>query len=159
MITLSSQDPTPVLPWLETYVRPHLTLDVSHYARGRLRCWLGTEPHLGGGQARPALDISDEAWKWFEQAIGWRFDYALCTFSGAESQTGILPHRDAGYAARQAVGWNISGTCLFRYWSPDELAKEICLNPGSVIRFDCKNQHSAEPSVNRWAMNFWRAKT
>ncbi len=32
--------------WLEQYVKPRLGSDVSGYARGRRRAWLGTEPAL-----------------------------------------------------------------------------------------------------------------
>jgi hypothetical protein len=39
-------DTAALLTWLERTIRPALKPDISNYAKGRLRCWLGTEPTL-----------------------------------------------------------------------------------------------------------------
>lgn len=152
-------DPTATLRWLESHVRPHLRPDVSNYAPGRLRAWLGIEPALHRAfRSQPGVDVGDDLWDGLQALLHFRFDYALVTWSGGGQ--GITAHRDAGYAASEAVGWNISGTCVFRYFD-DETGTPthvLTLQPGDVIRFDCKKRHAAEPSANRWAMNFWRAR-
>ena len=154
-------DPSAILPRLRTLL-PRLTPDRSSYARGRMRCWLGVEPMLFAPfETRPAVSLSDATRAQLEEAIGWRFDYCLVTWSGPDA-TGILPHRDAGYAASEAVGWNLTGSCVFNYWSDrsgkGDPSHVFNLEPGDVVRLDCKCQHAATPGVDRWAMNFWRRK-
>lgn len=165
-------DPALVIAYLEAHVRPHLTPDKSSYAPGRLRAWLGVEPSLHPAfPMKLALPVSDETWTWFEAAIGWRFDYALVTYSGDEASgvKGIAPHRDAAYASPLARGWHLSGSCTFSYWperggfgggtsAEPRSRMNIELQPGDLWQFDCKNLHAAAPSPGRWAMNFWKAK-
>lgn len=157
---LAPVDPTMVVPWLEARVRPFLKPDVSNYAKGRMRAWIGTEPSLHRAfPPKPGIDVSDEEWAWLQGLLAFPFDYALVTWSGAEA-TGILPHRDAGYAAPVALGWNLSGTCRFDYFEEEtgSPSHSLALMAGDVIRFDCKKRHAAQPSANRWGMNLWRAK-
>lgn len=152
-------DPAPTVQWLETHVRPHLRPDVSTYATGRMRAWLGIEPALHRAfRSQPGVDVDDAMWEQLQQHLNFRFDYALVTWSG--EGRGITAHRDAGYAATEAVGWNLTGSCVFRYFD-DETGMPthvLQLQPGDVIRFDCKKRHAAEPSAGRWAMNFWKAR-
>lgn len=161
--------------WLERHVRPALTPDVSNYAKGRQRCWLGVEPPLGPTQPfRKGLEIPEDRWHRLQELIDWQFDYCLVTYSGDVVPVGITPHRDASYADYEAYGLNVVGTCRFSYWEDrmgfgytqkrsgikydDPPSHVVDLTPGQVTRFNCKNLHAAEPSPQRWGMNFWRAK-
>lgn len=165
-------DPGPIQAWLETYIRPSLTPDVSNYAKGRLRCWLGWEPMLYAPfTSKPAVPTRDETWLWLQDALSIRFDYCLVTWSGPDA-TGILPHRDAGYADYEAWGWHVNGDCRFDYWNDRQSfyaamssgeapsdgppTHQLGLRPGDLVRFNCKNTHAATPSVGRWNLNFWR---
>ncbi len=168
--------------WLEKDIAPHLKSDVSTYARGRQRVWLRTEPllkstrlsHPGSVRTIPGLEIPDKYWNRLQEIINWKFDYCLVTYSGKENPIGISPHRDASYADYGAMGLNVSGHCLFSYWNDrDSFGKSestgkwpypghptcvIALSPGDLVRFNCKNVHSAEPGPDRWNMNFWKKK-
>jgi len=160
--------------WLEQYVKPRLGSDVSGYARGRRRAWLGIEPALTDSyKAKPGVPIEPVIHERLVQLISWDFDYCLVTYSDVQA-IGITPHRDAKYADYEARGLNVSGTCKFDYWcgrqgfgrSPntrefnpkvDPPTHSYQLTPGSVVRFNCKNLHAAIPSACRWNINFWRA--
>lgn len=161
--------------WLESTVKAHLKPDVSGYARGRMRVWLDVEPSLTDPvRLSKGLPVSEFVKQRLFDLIGWSFDYALVTYSGDEKPIGITPHRDARYADYEAVGLNVSGTCDFSYWEGrksfgksrsvvehhphvDPPTHSLFLEPGDVIRFNCKNLHSAQPSACRWNINFWRA--
>jgi hypothetical protein len=165
-----------ILKWLEYFVVGSLRPDVSNYAKGRLRTWIRTEPPLSPkAKERPGeIDITDKLWTRLEDIIEWKFDYCLVTYSGSVKAIGITPHRDSSFAAYEAMGLNVSGTCKFRYWNerngfdavkptnsfpPNEPASHVFdLVPGDLVRFNCKNVHSAEPSIDRWNMNFWKKK-
>jgi hypothetical protein len=164
-----------ILAWLEKSVFNHLTHDVSSYARGRNRAWLRIEPPLGPTQSyREGLFVSDPIWYRLQEIINWEFDYCLVTFSGREIPIGIAPHRDSSYADFEAYGLNVSGNCKFSYWNdresfssspstgkfplPGPPSHVLNLLPGDLVRFNCKNVHAAEPSINRWNMNFWKKK-
>lgn len=173
--------------WLENDIRSELTPDVSSYARGRLRTWLGREPSLKAPfETKQATQLSPAIYKRFIDLIEWNFDFCLVTYSGDEIPIGIAPHMDAGYADFEARSLHLSGECLFTYWqarpafgkSPVEVpyhlnrdTKVITLDGhsarpthtielpvGAVTRFNCKNPHAASPGVKRWNINFWRAK-
>ncbi len=167
-------DTTKILTWCEKILRPQLTKDVSNYAVGRERLWLHHEPMLFKPfHTKPAVECHPKTWNRLRELIEWEFDYCLVTYSGTQG-IGISPHRDAGYANYEAYGLNISGTCEFHYWNDRQSftggvssgfaphtqpATDILhLKAGDVTRFNCKNLHSATPSANRWAMNFWRKK-
>lgn len=167
--------------WLETKIKPHLRADVSNYARGRLRVWMGWEPSLSQKYPHPtaglqwgqALAGGQNMETRFEHIIGWKFDYCLITYSG-DNAIGIGPHRDASYAAYEAYGLNCVGTSVFKYWNDrnafgyttertgikqdDPPSHVLELQPGDIVHFNCKNLHSAEPTAGRWGMNFWRRK-
>jgi hypothetical protein len=172
---LNYYDTTKMVTWLERDIKPFLTNDVSSYARGRARAWLGTEPMLFAPfKDVPAVQVHSTILPRLREIIDWDFHYCLVTFSG-ERATGISPHRDAGYADYEAYGLNIIGDCTFSYWNdrryfgqgpssglapatspPTDVLK---LQEGHIFHFNCKNLHSAEPSPNRWGMNFWRRTT
>ncbi len=158
-------DVTRLAAWVESHVRQHLTPDVSSYARGRLRCWLGTEPALGPNHRPAGGLILPDAWtQRLHDIVGWPFDYCLVTYSGDRDAIGITPHRDAGFADAEAWSLNLTGECQFDYWSDrgaqatSSPTESLLLKPGMLTRFDCKHIHAATPSARRWAMNFWRAK-
>jgi hypothetical protein len=162
--------------WLERLVRPHLTPDVSSYARGRLRAWLGVEPPLSShGRERPGLDVGQRAMDRLAELIEWGFDFCLVTYSGdGPVGVGIGPHRDASYADFEARGLHVSGEAVFRHWrdyeglgrsrrvgnhtGDDPPTTVLTLTPGQVLAFNCKDQHAAEPGPHRWGLNFWRRK-
>lgn len=168
-------DTSRILSWLEKDIAPRLTPDKSNYAKNRMRAWLRTEPPLGNTQPfRPGIPMSDPMWARLQEIVSWKFDYCLVTYSGMTEAIGITPHRDASYADWEALGLNVSGTCRFSYWNdrlsfgrgpssetcpfPGNPSNVIDLVPGDLVRFNCKNVHSAEPSANRWNMNFWKKK-
>lgn len=173
MIDVRQVDSSQIAAWCRDALPRYLTPDVSNYAKGRLRCWLGEEPPLGRGDSKPGVPVDDATWANLERWIEWRFDYCLVTFSG-DPPVGILPHRDASFCGFEGMGWNISGTCRFSYWmgresfgrSPDlknytpehPPTHVVEMTPGTLVRFCVKNLHSAGPSRNRWGMNFWRVK-
>ena len=154
--------------YLET-LKPYLKSDVSNYAKGRQRLWLGAEPLLYRPfNSIPGHPVEEKVLDRFRELIEFDFDFCLVTFSG-DPPIGIEPHRDAGYADFLAYGLNI-GNCKFEYWNskqtldknfpsvPCEIPTVLNLVPGDVIRFNCKNLHAAYPSPNRWGINFWRKK-
>jgi hypothetical protein len=174
VITHNIGDTTNLRGWLETHIRNNLRPDVSNYAKGRLRVWLDDEPSLTANvRISQGLRIPAGIRQRLRDLIKWDFDYALVTYSGDFEAIGIKPHRDARYADYEAVGLNVSGTCRFDYWagrqsfgkSPNLIeydprydAPTDCLNlaAGDVVKFNCKNLHSATPSKKRWNINFWR---
>lgn len=167
-------DPEAMRSWLVETFGPHLRPDVSNYAKGRLRVWLGTEPSLSPrGAPRPGLPVSTSVLELLEALVGWQFDYCLVTYSGDTKPIGIAPHRDASYAAYEGYGLNVVGQCRFSYWNDRKAfgyARSSGINvngpptdivdmtAGTIVRFNVKNPHSADPGPGRWGMNFWRAK-
>lgn len=147
--------------WLIPLCMPALRLDASSYARGRQRVWLGLEPSLTRDvKVKLALKLQPEQRAALAEAIEWRFDWALVTYSGDDA-TGITPHRDASFAAPLARGLNLAGKVRFDYWENglDGTGKTtLDLMPGDVIAFDCKRLHACAPQPRRWNVNFWRAK-
>jgi hypothetical protein len=103
--------------WLAKEVRKHLTADVSSYARGRLRTWLGVEPTLTSPtRLLTGTPVDGKILDRLKELIEWDFDYCLVTYSGDEKGIGISPHRDASYADFEAYALHVSGECRFDYW-------------------------------------------
>lgn len=165
-------DPTRVQQWLEKYCKDNLKKDVSNYAKNRLRVWLSIEPTLTSPtKLLPGLPTDLKLLDRLRELINWDFDYCLVTYSGKEA-IGISAHRDASYADYEAYGWNINGECRFSYWegresfgyskevnkytSQDQPTHQTIIKTGDIVRFNCKNLHAAEPSANRWNLNFWK---
>jgi hypothetical protein len=162
--------------WLDEIVRPHLTPDVSNYAKGRLRVWLGTEPTLTSPtRLLQGLPTPEPITKRLADITGWPFDFCLATYSGDTTGIGIGPHRDASYADYEATSMNVTGESRFSYWEgrhafgyaantrefdpkTDAATHTILQTAGQLIRFNCKNLHAAEPGPKRWSLNFWRQK-
>jgi len=189
MIELRHTVPNPdkIVTWLESTIRPALRPDVSNYAKGRLRAWLGVEPMLFAPfDTKPAVPTDPKILDRLAELIEWDFDYCLVTYSGDTDPVGISPHMDAGYADFEARSIHLSGECLFEYWasrttlgrSPTTKAftlnrqtesvelegnltcatTAVNLQPGQVVAFNCKCPHAATPGVRRWNVNFWRKK-
>jgi hypothetical protein len=190
MIDLIRTVPNPdkLAGWLEQVVRKALRPDVSKYARGRLRAWLGVEPMLYAPfDTRPALPVDEKILVRLKELVEWDFDFCLVTYSGDELAVGIAPHMDAGYADFEARSVHVTGECRFDYWQNRETfgkgpvtggftldrktykvldrdgneaapTHPVVLRPGAVTRFNCKDPHAASPGVKRWNLNFWRRK-
>ena len=141
--------------------------DVSSYAKGRQRTWLNMHWNLKDKTFdKQNCFRNTRLWEillniWPEAQIG------LLTYSGKEKPIGINLHRDDSYADYESVGVQITGECSFEYlggyrhfrWHADkdnEEKKVFNLKPGDVFRFNCKNRHSAMPSVDRYAINLWK---
>ncbi len=174
--------------WLEKIVRPALRPDVSNYAKGRLRVWLGEEPMLVAPfNTRPGLAVAENVVTRLKELVEWDYDFCLVTYSGDRTAVGITPHMDAGYADFEARSIHVTGECRFDYWCNresfgkgpkiggfdldrqtyqvlDRLGEEaepthaLNLAPGSIVRFNCKDPHAATPGLKRWNLNFWRRK-
>lgn len=169
-------NPEKIQVWLESVVRPKLTADVSNYAKGRQRVWLNIEPTLTTPTRliQSKLQVSDKLITRLQELIEWPFDFCLVTYSGDETAVGITAHRDAGYADYEAFGLHVSGEAIFDYWcgretfgygptvteftATDEPTHSLVLQPGQVVRFNCKNLHACSPGTRRWNLNFWKRK-
>lgn len=156
---------------LEAEVRPRLERRKGGYASGRQQAWIGWQPALGNpasAAARPRGALWDDL-----QAIVPGFETALCWLNGEQedSSLGIRPHRDAGYAAREAWIVNLA-PCEFRIWIDKRLAAAAPLNPvtrnktnieyavnlvgDEVIAFDCKDYHGSKTlAASRWGIGLW----
>jgi hypothetical protein len=186
-LTRTIPNPDKLAAWLEKVVRRHLSPDVSKYAKGRLRAWLGEEPMLFAPFAsKPGMEVPSFVLERLKELVGWNFDFCLATYSGDETPVGIAPHMDAGYSDFEAYSIHVTGECRFDYWMnretfgrgpvsggfhldretyqvlkgdlPAPPTHSLVLQPGAVTRFNCKNPHAATPGVKRWNLNFWRAK-
>lgn len=173
--------------WLSKTVRKALKPDISKYAKGRLRAWLGDEPMLFAPfDVRPGLQVDERITARLKELIEWNFDFCLVTYSGDTDPVGIAPHMDAGYADFEARSIHVSGECQFDYWQardtfgagprktdyhldrstgtvmldgrPAVPTHTLLLKPGQVTAFNSKNPHAASPSVARWNINFWKRK-
>lgn len=189
MIALQHIVPNPdrIVNWLDTTIRPVLKPDVSNYAKGRLRAWIGVEPMLFAPfDTKPAVPIDQKILDRLAEIIEWPFDFCLVTYSGDTDPVGIAPHMDAGYADFEARSIHLSGECQLDYWAsrttlgrspqttpflvdrgtgvvsltgqPVEPTTRVLLQPGQVTAFNCKCPHAASPGVRRWNANFWRKK-
>jgi len=121
--------------------RNKLTADVSNYAKGRLRAWIGLEAPLTDKQTfEPApFPFTDRLWNWLDKFCRTKLQFepeiALLHVGGADcsdpeetpldgngGECGIKQHRDAGYADFRAVGINLIGEATFGYQAlyPDQ---------------------------------------
>lgn len=178
MIEIARTLPNPdkIMTWLEKTVRSHLTPDVSNYAKGRLRVWLGQEPSLSSPTThKPGLDVDPRILDRLRELVAWNFDYALVTYSGDVTPVGIAPHRDAAFTGYEAYGLHLSAECKFDYWCSrnsfngpgypllpsnehDAPSHSLILTPGQLVHFNCKNKHGASPATKRWNINLWKKK-
>lgn len=133
-----------ISPEVVSYVeanRDRLTKDVSNYAKGRMRAWIGLEAPLTERHdfQKAAFGYQDWLWGWLSEFCNQHLNFdpelglihvggADCSdpeempINGRGGECGIRSHRDAGYADFKAVGINLSGTASFGYWPhyPDQ---------------------------------------
>lgn len=158
--------------FLEEEVRPHLESDVSRYARGRQRVWMGVQPPLDTetNHSQPftsglacqtfwdMLTVISEETPWrTSRFANWFPETALVSVGG-----NILPHRDATYADAWSLGINF-GPCRWSIASDRESARpdfHMNLVGGEVFMFNAKHVHAvSEAAADRWAINAWRFAT
>ena len=111
-----------------------LTRDVSNYAKGRMRAWIGLEAPLTDSQSFKAAPFKygGTLWQWLHpyciEHLDFEPEIALLHVGGADcsdpekdpddgrgGECGIQTHRDAGYADFRAVGINLIGEATFGY--------------------------------------------
>ena len=149
---------------LDAEVRPHLTPDVSSYAKGRTRCWLMWEGPLSKWRGyAPALN-KPALWKalcalWREAGGRDLPDLGLAL----HGPVGIGAHRDASYAHADAVTVNLGraewGHHPARHGNDPAGLAWTQLEGGEIIRFDAKHLHASRNiDPERWAVVLWRAK-
>ena len=155
-----------VVDHLDRHVAPHLSPDVSNYARGRRRAWLQIEAPLGPTQPwRPGL-ASARLWPWLVRV--WRRvhpDGDPQLGLAVHGDTGIAWHRDASYAQPRAVVVNL-GPCAFELDRARDGANgrpavpvSLELSGGEVLDFDCKHRHRVlRADAARWSVVLWRLK-
>lgn len=147
-LTVSQHDIDPKVIDYLTANKARLVPDVSNYARGRYRAWIGLEAPLTDVQPfrKAQFGYDDFLWRWlyefcqtnlnFEPEIGLvHIGGANCgdpqdnPLDGRGGECGIKTHRDAGYADFRAVGINLIGEATFGYipsyphqdrWSKDQ---------------------------------------
>ena len=162
--------------------RHKLTPDVSNYATGRLRAWIGLEAPLTDKQTfKPAaFDFNDRLWKWLHlfciAKLNFEPEIALLHVGGADcsdpeesptdgngGECGIKMHRDAGYADFRAVGINLIGEATFGYqalypaqdkWSK-EWDKEVKLQIVKMTRGTCVVFNCKNPHFAQVGPNRW----
>jgi len=150
---------------LEQY-KDILTSDVSQYAPNRKRAWLDAEWDLKHKRFIKAHPMHDRL-RVYLQKLNIPFDLALIAYGAS----GISWHRDDSYANFVAYSVNLSTKpyewgyqrCYpsFKYEAQNPKAKrEIhTLQPGEIIKFNCKNPHAAlDHDDERWSINLWTVK-
>lgn len=129
-----------VIEYLEEN-RRLLVPDVSNYAKGRRRAWIGMEAPLTDKVPFKKAPFGYETplWKWLtlfsDKYLNFVPEVGLVHIGGADcsdpedkpedgggGQCGIQWHRDAGYADFRAIGINLIGnaTFLYRPFYPDQ---------------------------------------
>jgi hypothetical protein len=122
-----------VLEYLDQNISK-LVPDVSNYAKGRLRAWIGLEAPLTDKQSFKLgqFTYNDFIWEWLNKFcidnLSFTPEIALVHIGGADCSDpedypkdgkggacGIKEHRDAGYADFRAVGINLRGNATFGY--------------------------------------------
>lgn len=163
---IKTLDPAITAELLEIAKQAPLKADVSSYAKGRQRTFVHMNWDFRDRKFDKDCFKNDRMWEiltgiWPEAEIG------LLTYSGNENPKGIDLHRDDSLHNYESWGVQLSGTCEFHYmggyknfyWEQDreeEKDQTFILNPGDVFRFNCKNKHSAIPSIERYAINLWK---
>lgn len=161
--TIKAKNQARIRTHLEEF-KPLLKNDVSRYANGRQRFWIRAEWDLQKKCFHPAIDIPrlDR----YLKAIGIEYDLGLIAYGSV----GIDWHRDDSYAEYPAISINLSSqpyawgyqACYPGYfWSRQVVAerKIYQLQPGDIIKFNCKNPHAAiGRDSDRWSINLWKVK-
>ena len=145
--------------------------DVSNYARGRQRFWIGTEYPLSLKYQQFRSGVRDkrlEEWlkaTWEKSGLSGKPEAALAIYGDVP----IKYHPDAPCAAAEAIQINLGGTVFIhdtvpagpknrngRIYTPTA-AIEHTLDKGEVTRFNCKHVHATvEPQPDRWSIIVWQ---
>ena len=145
--------------------------DVSNYAKGRQRFWIGTEYPLSLKYQQFRSGVRDkrlEQWLrsvWEQSGFDGRPESALAIYGNVP----IEFHPDAPCAAPEAVQINLGGTTFIhdsvpsgpsnrkgRIYTPTAPI-EHTLDRGEVTRFNCKHVHAtANPQPDRWSIIVWQ---
>ena len=145
--------------------------DVSNYANGRQRFWIGTEYPLSLKYQQFRSGIRDkrlETWIrqiWEKSGFSGRPESALAIYG----QVPIQFHPDAPCASPLAIQINLGGTVFIHDTVPAGPANrngriytptapiEHTLDRGEVTRFNCKHVHStSDPQPDRWSIIVWQ---
>lgn len=152
MLTIVQASINPkVIEYLEE--NKHLLVpDVSNYAKGRYRAWIGMEAPLTDKVPFKEAPFGYETplWKWLtlfcDKYLNFVPEVGLVHIGGADcsdpednpvdgggGECGIKMHRDAGYADFRAIGINLKGVATFGYKAfypdQDKWSKEGNPNP------------------------------
>lgn len=151
-------------------MRGELNKDVSQYAQGRQNFWLGTQWDLKDKTFTSSGTWNSQLWE-LVQRIYPEVGLALITYSGDDQATGINFHRDDSYAdfegrslsletiPGQETNWSMKqcypGMGWVREQNANAQAIDFSLPSGSMVSFNCKNPHAAQPGAGRWSINMW----
>ena len=104
---------------LDAHIAPHLSGDVSNYAKDRKRCWLEVEAPLG--PTRPWLPgvHSEKLWPWLTKVWATRYAGTPDLGLAIHGPSDISWHRDAAYAKPDAMIINL-GPCNFLWERQEE---------------------------------------
>ena len=148
----------------------HLYPDVSNYAKGRKRFWIGTEYPLSLKYQQFRTGVRDkrlEQWLkrlWEQSGLSGKPEAALAIYGDVP----IEYHPDAPSAAPEAIQVNLGGTTFIhdtvpagpsnrngRIYTPTAPI-EHTLDKGEVTRFNCKHVHcTVAPQPDRWSIIVW----
>lgn len=136
-----------------------LETDVSRYAPGRNRGWLRHEGPLSMSRTFEPRPCPDRLWKWLELVWEKSGMKGLPELGlAAHGQIGIDFHRDATYAAPEALLVNLGGV-QWGYEPTREVSAPLfhTFDEGEVVKFNCKHRHAAlEADPERWSIVLWR---
>ena len=145
--------------------------DVSNYAKGRERFWVGTEYPLSLKYQQFKVGVRDrklEDWLkdiWAKSGLTGSPESALAIYGDVP----IEFHPDAPCAAPEAISVNLGGTTFIhdtvvngpsnrngRIYTPTAPI-EHTLDMGEVTRFNCKHVHATvAPQPDRWSIIIWQ---
>ena len=145
--------------------------DVSNYAKGRQRFWIGTEYPLSLKYQQFRSGVRDkrlEQWIksiWEQSGLPGKAEAALAIYG----EVPIDFHPDAPCADPLAIQINLGGTTFIhdsvpasarnrngRIYTPSSPI-EHTLDMGEITRFNCKHVHATvAPKPDRWSIIVWQ---
>ena len=149
---------------LDAHIAPHLSGDVSNYAKNRQRCWLEVEAPLGTTRPWQQGVHSEKLWPWLTKVWESRYDGAPDLGLAIHGPSNISWHRDAAYAKPDAMIINL-GPCNFLWerrrnstGTPTDYSRKV-LSGGEILTFDCKHRHAVQGThPERWSIVLWQQK-
>ena len=161
MFEVVRQLPAPTVEDIKTFLDKNVRLEKDHsrYAPGRNRGWLRHEGPLTQSRTFKPHPCPARLWDWLEQVWAKSGMKGLPELGlAAHGQIGIDFHRDATYAAPEALLVNLGGV----QWGYEPTRKVSTplfhtFDSGEVVRFNCKHRHAAlEATPERWSIILWR---